>query len=194
MPRYDLGKPSITLQHVLQHVHRATMYPAEFRHYRSLLLTFCHSQTWHPSRNQNIPAPLLGLCQSLAILARFGFGVKLGFPVRPACKANPAPLPDHHPGTEQRGMRGIKSRIVQRSHNAGCPAFMLLPGDAMPVFDIHQERPPSRFRCIGGHGHGRSSCGYSVGCGPRKRPPLKWIKCDGASATHTSVSQAISPR
>ena len=35
-PRYDLGKPSITLQHVLQHVHRGMMYPAEFLYYRRL--------------------------------------------------------------------------------------------------------------------------------------------------------------
>ena len=30
--------------------------------------------------------------------------------------------------------------------------------------------------------------------GPKKRSPSKWIKCDGASAHHTSVSQAILPR
>lgn len=30
--------------------------------------------------------------------------------------------------------------------------------------------------------------------GPRKRSPLKWIRCSGASATQTSVSQEISPK
>lgn len=29
--------------------------------------------------------------------------------------------------------------------------------------------------------------------GPRKRSPSKWIRCDGASATQTSVSHAMSP-
>jgi hypothetical protein len=31
-------------------------------------------------------------------------------------------------------------------------------------------------------------------CGPKKRSPLKWIKCDGLSAHQTSVSHAISGR
>ena len=30
--------------------------------------------------------------------------------------------------------------------------------------------------------------------GPKNRTPLKWIRCEGESATHTSVSQAISFR
>jgi hypothetical protein len=30
--------------------------------------------------------------------------------------------------------------------------------------------------------------------GPKNRSPLKWIRCEGASAIHTSVSHAISPR
>jgi hypothetical protein len=30
--------------------------------------------------------------------------------------------------------------------------------------------------------------------GPRNLDPLKWIKCEGASAAHASVSHAISPR
>jgi hypothetical protein len=36
--------------------------------------------------------------------------------------------------------------------------------------------------------------GYWVAYGPRNLSPLKWIRCEGASATHTSVSHAISPR
>ena len=33
---------------------------------------------------------------------------------------------------------------------------------------------------------------YSARYGPRKRAPLKWIRCEGASATQTSVSHARS--
>ena len=63
-------------------------------------------KTRYPSRGQNIPAPLFGLCQPVAVLPRFGFSIEPGFPVRATCKANPPPLPDHRPRTEQRGPHG----------------------------------------------------------------------------------------
>ncbi len=44
-------------------------------------------------------------------------------------------LPAHGPHVDFTGRDGFKGGIVQRLHDAGCPALQLLAGDALPVLD-----------------------------------------------------------
>ena len=92
--------------------------------------------------------------------------------------------------TGVRGRAGLNHVRVDR-HYAACRVLRKKVSELIP----HGPRP-RRFE-----GQRESRSGFNdrvllsyVSYGPRNRSPSKWIKCVGESATHTSVSQEISPR
>ena len=85
--------------------------------------------------------------------------------------------------------------LVRHAMGGRCAASLARPSGTQRGLVGASVAAQHLFCCLGGGcGHSLASCAHSVGYGPRKRTPLKWIRCDGASATHTSVSHAISPR
>ena len=72
------------------------------------------------------------------------------------------------------------SNIGSMAFDRGSGVFFILPGR-------------STFMAVARTFFSRRRRVYQA-YGPRNLSPLKWIRCEGASAHHTSVSQAISPR